>query len=208
MSDSNEPGILFERKFQTNMIANTLLNRNIRQFQNNLAESYFYQYQITYDGPEIPVTERGGNKIALVLNQRRGGQRYNWVKDTPRCRVVMAENTKSATYQMRWRSIWAESMDALSKTVQTTDGITIPYLLLSIKNFFGTIEVKEEDKDTVKVMDSMTMMLARLESVVKASAAQTKLGNDNLMNAQIDMQLQQIMQQMQAIQGTQLPITT
>jgi len=205
MSASNEPGILFERKYQANMVANTISNRNVRQFLNNLAESYFYQYQITYDGIQIPVNERGGNKVAVVLNQKKNGQVLNWVGDTPRCRVVMAENTKSATYQTRWRSIWAEAVDSLSKTVQAAGGITIPYLLMAIKNLFGTIEVKEEDKDTVKVFDDMTMMIARLRLVAEASTNQTKIGQDNLANAQVDMQLQQIMQQLNSMQPA-LPV--
>ncbi len=205
MSDSNEPGILFERKFQTNMIANTALNRNIRQFLNNVWESYFFQYSITYGNiPFLDVPERGSEKTAIVLNQRVGSEVFNWVGDTPRCRVVVAENMKSQTYQMRWRSIWAESMDVLSKTVQVTGGITIPYLLLSIKNFFGTIEVKEEDKGAVKIMDDMTMMIARLKLVAEASTNQTKIGQDTLTNAQIDMQLQQIWQQLQAVQGQKI----
>ena len=206
MSDSNDSGILFERKFQTNLIANTILNRNIKQFVNNFAESYFYQYQITYSNiPFMKVPSRGGEGPEIVLNQKIGESTFNWVGDTPRCRVVMAENTKSATYQMRWRSIWAEMMDGLSKTVQATGGTTVPYLLLAIKNFFDTIETKEEDKENIKIFDETTMMIARLKLVVEASAAQTKLGQDSLMNAQVDMQLQQIWQQLQTVQGGQQP---
>jgi hypothetical protein len=199
MSDSNEPGILFERKFQTNMIANTILNKNVRQLLNNFAESYFYQYQITYSNiPFLKVMERGGEKTAAVLNQKYGTETFNWVGDTPRCRVVMAENTKSATYQMRWRSIWAEMLNAIDPG--KTGGVTLPYYLLAIKNFFDTVEVKEEDKEVVKVFNEMTMMIARLKLVVEASGAQTKLGQDTLMNAQVDMQLQQIWQALQVSQ--------
>ena len=113
----------------------------------------------------------------------------------------MAENTKSATYQMRWRSIWAEMLNAIDPG--KTGGVTLPYYLLAIKNFFDTVETKEEDKETVKIFNDMTMMIARLKLVVEASGAQTKLGQDTLMNAQVDMQLQQIWQALQASQMQQ-----
>jgi L-rhamnose mutarotase len=205
MSDSNEPGILFERKFQTNMIANTLLNKNIRQFLNNVCESYFYQYQITYDGPPVQVNQRGGNGTAVTLNKMVGGVKYNWVKDTPRCRVVMTENTKSATYQMRWRSIWAEMLNAID--LQKAGRAAVPYYLMTLKNLFDTIEMREEDKDAKKLFDNMVDMISRLNAVAEATKLQTEIGGSTLQSAQIDVQLQNIMQQMQAMQQPVQPIS-
>ena len=197
MSDSSDSGILFERKFQTNMIANTLMNRSIRQFINNVAESYFYQWQITYAGYEQEITFRDGQQ-AIKLNQRRGGMIYNDVSSVPRCRVVTAENTKSQTYQMRWRSIWAEMLTSIDPTVG--NGIALPYWSIALKNFFDTVEIKEEDQESVKVFNDMMMMISRLKMVSEATATQTQIQGSTFQSAQIGLQMQQIMQAMQATQ--------
>src|SRR4030043_39296 len=204
MAESKESGILFERKFQANMIANTLLNRNIRQFLNNVAESYFYQWQITYADHEQEVVFRDG-KQNLILNKERGGMIYNDVRNVPRCRVVMAENTKSQTYQMRWRSIWADLLKEIDPTVG--DGITLPYYMQAIKNVFDTVEQKDEDKEKIKVINEMTEMIVRLKLVVAATGAQTQSQSNTMQSAQISMQMQQIMQQLQVMQNPVQPVS-
>ncbi|MFA5166801.1 MAG: hypothetical protein WC449_05950 [Candidatus Paceibacterota bacterium] len=197
MSESTDSGILFERKFQMNMIANTLMNRNIRQFINNVAESYFYQWQITYAGYEHEVVFRDG-KTALKLNQRRGNQTFNDVSTVPRCRVVTAENTKSQTYQMRWRSVWAEMLEKIDPNVG--NGIALPYWLAALKNFFETIDKKDEDREGLKVIDDMMAMISRLRLISEATTLQTGIQGNTLQSAQIDMQMQAILQQMQVMQ--------
>ena len=191
-SNSKDSGILFERKFQVNMIANTLMNRNMRQFINNIAESYFFQWQITYGDHEQEVKFRDGKNI--ILNEEKGGLVYNDVKSVPRCRIVIAENTKSQTYQMRWRSIWSEMLQSISPEVAPA------HYMLALKNFFETIQVNEDDKATVKILNEMVMMIARLQLVSQATQFQTAAQKNTLDSMNIDMQMQQLMQQMQGAQ--------
>lgn len=198
MSDSKDSGILFERKFQVNMIANTLLNRNIRQFINNVAESYFYQWQITEADYEHEVVSRDG-KSSIVLNKRRNGMIYNDVRNVPRCRVVIAENTKSQTYQMRWRSVWSEMLTSINPQVAPA------HYMLALKNFFETIETKDEDKEAIKAINEIAMMVSRLNLVSQATGFQAQAQGNTLQSAQIDMQMQQIMQQMQGLQAPPAP---
>lgn len=199
MSDSKDSGILFERKFQVNMIANTLLNRNIRQFINNVAESYFFQWQITYADYEQEVMSRDG-KSSIVLNKRRGGMIYNDVRNVPRCRVVIAENTKSQTYQMRWRSVWSEMLTSINPQVAPA------HYILALKNFFETIQTNDEDKVAIKVINEIAMMVSRLNLVAQATGFQAQAQGNTLQSAQIDMQLQQIMQQLQGLQQPPPPM--
>jgi hypothetical protein len=191
MSDNaGEPGILFERKFQMNMIANTLMNRNMRQFINNVAESYFFQWQITYGDYEHEVVSRDGKK-RVTLNKRRGGMIYNSVRSVPRCRVVIAENAKSQTYQMRWRSVWAEMLQSINPQVAPAQ------YMMALKNFFETIQTTDADKEQIKVINEMSLMVARLQMISQATGFQTAAQNNTMQSQQIEMQMQAMMQQMQ-----------
>jgi hypothetical protein len=189
ISERGEPGILFERKFQTNMIANTLMNRNMRQFINNVAESYFYQWQITYADQEKEVVFRDG-KTSVTLNKRVGNMIYNDTRSVPRCRVTISENTKSQTFQMRWRSIWAELLP-------TIDPAKLPaHYAFAVNKFFETMPLDDDDKGTLDTLNELMMMIARLELVSKATGFQTQSQNNTMQGLQIDMQIQQIMSQM------------
>jgi hypothetical protein len=189
ISDTGDAGILFERKFQTNMIANTLMNRNMRQFINNIAESYFYQWQITYADQEKEVTFRD-NKTTVTLNKHVGDMVYNDVRNVPRCRVTISENTKSQVFQMRWRSVWAELLPTINP-----DKLPAHYAF-AINKFFETMPLDDDDKGTLKTLNELMMMIARLELVSKATGAQTQAQNNSLQSLQIDMQIQQIMSQL------------
>lgn len=198
VSEGSDSGILFERKFQTNMIANTLMNRAMRQFINNLAEGYFYQWQITYDKVEQDIPFRNGKKV--TLNKEVDGKVYNSVKSVPRCRVVIVENKKSETYQMRWRSVWAEMLQTINPQV------ALPYYMLAMKNFFDTIDMTDEDKAQSQVIGEMMMMIARMDTVSKLTGHQAQAQNNTLQSAQIEMQLNSIMSQMNA-QSMPAPIS-
>jgi len=196
VTSSTDSGILFERKFQVNMIANTLMNRGMRQFINNVAESFFYQWQITYADQEKEMIFRDG-KTSLILNKNVGDTIYNNVRNVPRCRVVITENTKSQTYQMRFRSIWAEMLQSINPQVAPA------HYMLALKNFFDTIQTTDEDKAQSKVINEMMMMISRLELISKATGYQTASQNNTLQGLQIDMQIQQLMSQMNQAMGQQ-----
>jgi hypothetical protein len=188
-SDSQDSGILFERKFQVNMIANTLMNRNMRQLINNMAESYFYQWQITYADQEKELTFRDG-KTTITLNKHENGMIYNDVKSVPRCRIVITESTKSQTYQMRWRSVWAEMLQSINPQVAPA------HYNLALKNMFETLQTKDEDKEAVKVINELTMMISRLQLAAQATGFQAQAQGNTLQSMQIDMQIQQMMSQL------------
>jgi hypothetical protein len=192
VSEGSDSGILFERKFQTNMIANTLMNRGMRQFINNLAEGYFYQWQITYDGYEQDLSFRDGRK--LTLNKEVSGQVYNSVKSVPRCKVEIAENKKSMTYQMRWRSVWAEMLQSIDPN------ISMSHYMLALNNFFKTIDMNDEDRKQAELIGEMMMVQARLDTISKVTALQTQTQSSTLQSAQIEAQLNMMMSQIAAQQ--------
>jgi hypothetical protein len=189
ITDSGDSGILFERKFQLNLIANTLLNRGVRQFMNNIGEGYFYQWQLSNQEIMREVTFRDGRSV--VLNEPGGtGEVYNAVSEVPRCRVIVTENTKSPTYQMRWRSVWGEVMKSIPPDAAPG------HFLMVLKNFFETMQLKEEDKQDLKMLNEMMMMKARIMGMKDLTALQAGIQGDTLQSAQLQMQLDQMAQQM------------
>jgi hypothetical protein len=79
--------------------------------------------------------------------------------------------------------------------------------MTAIKNFFDTIEQKDEDKENTKVIGEMVDMIARLKLVGEATATQAGIQGNTLQSAQINMQMQQIMQQLQVMQNPAPPVT-
>jgi len=188
ITESGDSGILFERKFQLNLISNTLLNRGVRQFMNNIGEGYFLQWQNSNRDLMREVSFRDGRKITLN-EQDASGRVYNAVTEVPRCRVVVTENTKSQTYQMRWRSVWAEVLKAIP--ADAAPG----HFLLAMKGFFETLQMKEDDKDNLKLLNEMMMVKARVMGMKDLTALQAGIQGDTLQSAQLQMQIEQFAQQ-------------
>jgi len=196
ITDSGDSGILFERKFQLNLIANTLLNRGVRQFMNNIGEGYFYQWQVSYQELMQDVRFRDGRRVTLN-EPGPDGQVYNAVAEVPRCRVLVTENVKSQTYQMRMRSVYGEVMRAIPPDVAPGQ------FMMILKNFMETLQLNEEDKRDLEMLNQMMMVKARIMGMKDLTALQAGIQGDTLQSAQIQMQLDQLTQQMAQAQQMQ-----
>jgi L-rhamnose mutarotase len=115
---------------------------------------------------------------------------YNDVESVPRCRIVISESTKSQTYQMRWRSVWSEMLTSINPQVAPA------HYMLALKNMFETLQTKDEDKESIKVINEMVMMIARLQLTSQAVKFQADAQGSTLQGMQIDMQIQQLMGQL------------
>jgi hypothetical protein len=190
IADSGDSGILYERKYQVNLIALTMINRSIRRFVNNIGEAYFYQWQ--NNNKDVTRTVELGNGNAVVLNNTvGGGVVFNSVMDVPRCRVVVTESTKSQTYQMRYRSIWSEVMKSIPPDAAPGQ------FLLVMKLFFDTLQMKDEDREVLNQLNEMMMVQAKVMGFKNLTALQTAIQNDTLQSKQIQQQLDQMVTQMQ-----------
>ena len=188
MSESGESGILYERKVQMNMIVNALLNREVRQFMNNIGEAYFYQWQNANRDIMQTVQFRDGRSI--TLNEPcADGTVCNAVSEVPRCRVVVTENAKSQTFQMRYRGIWSEILRSIPP--QAAPG----HFLFVLQKFFETLQLSDEDKEKLKTLNDMTGVKANVMGLKDLTALQVGIQGDTLQSAQLQMQLEQLAQQ-------------
>jgi hypothetical protein len=198
ITESGDSGILFERKFQLNMISNTLLNRNVRQFMNNVGEAYFFQWQNANRDLMREVQFRDGRRITLN-EPNECGMICNAVSEVPRCRVVVTENTKSQTFQMRYRGLWGEVLRSIP--ADAAPG----HFMFVLKKFFETLQLTDEDKENLEILNEIMLIQARVMGLKNLTALQTGIQGDTLQSAQIQMQLEQLAQQ-QAAQGQQQQI--
>jgi hypothetical protein len=200
MSSSEDTGILFERKYQMNRIANILYDKFAKQLVNSLGEAYFYQWQVTYADTERDVATRSGKTIQLnkVIDNGDGSRvMINSVAHVPRVRTVVTENTQSATNQMYQRM----QIKDIIKAIPEGD-----YLRLNqvIGDYFGTLNLPDKQKAMQEMVTEMNNMKAKLQYMTEISGMKAQIANNQLMTAQTEQMLQQMMGQMMAA-GAQQP---
>ncbi len=195
MSDSEDSGILFERKYQINKIGNILLYKSVKQIFNNVGEAYFYAYQRKYRNVPLEVKHHATGQ-PIQLNARRIDPQtgniviVNAVEYTPRCTVIVSENTKSQTYQMRYRSIYAELLEKIAP-----DSVYYP---LYLSKFLSTIDSQsDKDRALVEMANQLEMSRAQMRIITEMTTMAATMKNNALTAAQAEAQLAQMMQMAQ-----------
>lgn len=191
VSNSEDTGILFEKKYQMNRVANILFDKFAKQLINNMGECYYYQWQQTYGDIERIIKARNGKEI--VLNKQTDIGIINSVANIPRCRVIVTENYNSATYQMYQRA----KIQDIIKNIPPND-----YLRLNaaLKVYFGNLNLKDEDKAMFDIISEMNDMKAQLQFMTEMLGLKAQMANSQTMIAQAE-QLIGRMNQMAGIAG-------
>lgn len=180
MSNSEDTGVLFEKKYQMNKIANILYDKFAKQLVNNLGEKYFYQWQITYGSTERTIKTRTGREI--VLNRETENGIINSVVHTPRCRVVVNENFSSATYQLRQRM----QIQEIIKSIPEGDTLR---LNAAMGIYFESVPMADKNKALMDMVTEMNNMKAQIAFMTEMSTMQTQIKNNEVLMAQAEMML-------------------
>jgi hypothetical protein len=190
ITETGKSGVLFEKEYQVNRIGNLLMERGIKQFLNNFGEAYFFQYQISYAGEMREVTTR--DKKRLFLNEPvalpGGGVGIkNSVEYTPRCRVIIDENKKSPTYQMRYRSIWAEVMQNINPEINPEQW------MFAFTRFMETLDIGDEAMGELKMLNQMSLTKVQMKYIADVTTLHAQAKQSELTAVQAEQMLQQIM---------------
>ena len=195
-SNSEDSGVLVERKYQLNRIANIMYDKGIKQFTSNIGEGYYYQWLITYKDTEREITSRTGQG-KTYLNKRDviDGQPViiNSVPDTPRCRVIVSENAHSATNQMRTRMQLAD----LSKIIPPDDYLRRNAL---VSRYFETLDLPDEETAKMELVNKMEDMRAQFQFMTQMTGFKAQIKQGEVMSLQADNMMQQLQAQMQVPQ--------
>lgn len=201
ISQAGKSGILFEREIQVNRIGNLLMDKGVKHMMDGMAEGYFFQWQIAYAGIQREVTSRDG-KMKTRLNERfvdsYGREMIrNAVGYVPRCRALVTESTRSPTYQMRYRMIYTEILQNINPEINPE------HYNFVFTQFMHTLDLPEKDKAQLEALNRMLETKTKMQFVqqIMSIHAGTKMASLEAANA--DMQLNMIMQQLQAQGGAQ-----
>lgn len=200
IGSSEDTGVLYERKYQLNRIANVMYDKYIKTLMNNIGEGYYYQFQITYGDIQKEIRRRSGGSIVINARENRGGtvMKINDVSSLPRSKVIVTESKNNPVYQMRKK---AELVDII-KSIPPNDSLRLQFAL---SQYFKNMSLSDEARAQLEVVNGISMQKAMMSSMVEMSTMQTQMKNNEVMNQQLNMQMAQLLPQEPQPQGQPLP---
>ena len=181
---SHDTGILFARRQMQSEIALTTLSEGLRQFWNDIGESYMLLAEKLYTGAyrrfKTDFGVKGDDATMIELNNGSFS-----LKDLPRAKVLISQSQRGTTVREVERSVNAELLNRIPPNQYV-------YMATITNNIMKTLDMTGEEK---KMLDSAS----ELEMQLALKRAQLELANMDAQLGQIQMQQQQA--QMMAMQG-------
>jgi hypothetical protein len=187
---SEDTGVLYERKYQVNRIANVMYDKYIKTLMNNIGEGYYYQFQITYGDIQMDIPKRLGGSITINKKEVVGNQMMivNDVSSLPRSKVIVTESKSNPVYQLRKK---AEVADII-KSIPQNDMLRMQ---LALNLYFDNMSMSDEARAQTEMVNQLSMQKALLASMAEMSGYQTQIKNNQVMNEQMNMALAQMQPQ-------------
>lgn len=200
IGSSEDTGVLYERKYQMNRIANVMYDKYIKTLMNNIGEGYYYQFQITYGDVKKEVRRRTGGSIMINSREVMNGQQVmvNDVSSLPRSKVVVTESKNNPVYQMRKK---AEVADII-RSIPPTDNLRMQFAL---NLYFDNMSMSDEARAQQEMVNQISMQKAIMGSMVEMSTMQTQLKSNEVMGQQLNLQMAQLLPQPEPQQGALPP---
>lgn len=152
--NSGESGVLFDRKLQVSRMGLITLISRLKEFRKNIAEAYYEQWQLEYNGPERMMSSFD-NKYNVTLNKRvyspSDGKIYiqNRPAMVPRCNVIVTESPASPTRKMRDRALNADMLDRAMQVNPEMAGVF----------FRGLVKTLDQDDDLKAKTEAFMLMM-------------------------------------------------
>lgn len=202
--NANESGVLFERKLAVARINTITIVNRIRDFRKKLAEAYFHQFQLAYNGPERQFSTMDG-KRATTLNKRvfnaADGKIYiqNRPDQAPRCQVICTESRSAPNRKIRDRAVYSELYNLSTQTNPEYSSFFFELLL-------ETMDLDEVHKQRLLEISSIQKIRdkQRIRTEIDSLISQSKLAN--MQGAEADLGLQQILGQLQGGGQQNVPV--
>lgn len=190
---SEDTGVLYERKYQVNRIANVMYDKYIKTLINNIGEGYYYQFQITYGDVQMDIPRRLGGSITINKREEINGQRMvtNDVSNLPRSKVIVTESKNNPVYQLRKK---AEVADII-KSIPQNDALRMQ---LALSLYFDNMSMSDEARAQTEMVNKLSMEKALMGTMVEMSGYKTQLKNNQVMDEQMNLALAQMQPQAQA----------
>lgn len=196
--NANESGVLFERKLAVARVNTITIVNRVRDMRKKVAECYFNQFQLAYNGPERQFSTEDG-KRSVILNRRvynkEEGKIYiqNRPDQIPRCQVIATESRSAPNRVIRDRAIYSELYNLSTQT-------NPEYASFFFELMLTTMDLDEVHKQRLLEISSIQKIRdkQRIRTEIDTLLSQSKMAN--FQGAQADIGLQQILQQLQGVQ--------
>jgi len=198
-SQRDESGILFEMRHAVSKLGTLVLYDNWMQHEEDKAEAWYNQAQITYRDVymSVPRIDRPG---MVEFNTPLGNGNYgNSIDMLPRAKVVVTLSKNSPTEQMSKRAMYYD----IAKMLSANPEASLPQYRMVINKMIDTLELTPKEKRNFRTVgdiqeqNDIIQLLAQREQLI----AQMKQGK--VTSVQADMMLQQLNEQLAQIMGRQ-----
>jgi hypothetical protein len=206
MSQSaNESGILFDRKLEVSKLGLVTIINRIKNFRKSMAECYYEQWQLAYNGPEREMTTVDGNR-SVVLNKRvyspEDGKTYiqNRPHMIPRSMVIVRESQSSPNRRMRDRAVYSELFN-ISREANPE------YTSFFFQKLIETMDLSDEDKVELNAISVIQKFRDRQRLTTEVSTLNAQDKEAALKALQAAQAVQQLLSQggQQALPQQQVP---
>jgi hypothetical protein len=196
--NANESGVLFQRKLAVARVNTITIINRIRDFRKKVAEAYYNQFQLAYNGPERTFSTTDG-KRSTTLNARvfneQDGKVYiqNRPDQTPRCQVIATESRRSPNRMMQDRAIYSELYNL---SVQTNP----EYASFFFELLLSTMDLDEEHKQRLLEISTLQKLRDKQRMHTEIDTLLSQSSQAKFAGIQADMGVQQLLQQLQGQQ--------
>lgn len=199
ITETNESGVLFEKKYQMNRVANVILDKGIKRLQHNIGEAYFYQFQQVNSDIPMKVQSINGEISLNEKHQVNGAEIIiNSVSDMPRHKCVISESTKTPVFQLRKRM----EIEGIIKNIPPNDNLRLQQALAI---YFENTPMSDEDRAKMDEVNSLEMMKAKLQMFSEIANLEAQTLNAKMQSTQLQQMMSGGGQQQPPNQITQQP---
>lgn len=183
ISGSEDSGVLFERKYQMNRIANILYDKYVKLLINNIGEAYYYQFQITYGDVEQEVKTRIGGSITINQKDAATGRITNDVSSLPRAQLIVTESKANPIYQLRKKAEVAE----IIRSIPPNDELRLQEVL---NMYMENMTLSDEQTAEIEMINELKLQSAIMGEYAKMAGYDATIKQNQVMSLQMQAQLQ------------------
>lgn len=187
---ANESGILFDRKLEVSRLGLVTIINRVKNFRKTMAEMYYEQWQLSYNGPERMMAPNDGDR-QVILNKRvfdkKQGRLYieNRPDQIPRSMVIVRESKSSPNRKMRDRAVYSELFNLSTQA-------NPEYTSFFFQKLIETMDLSDEDKVELDVISSFQKIRDRKRLSAEISTLDSQEKQAALTSLQSILSMQQL----------------
>lgn len=188
----DESGVLFQMRHTVSKLGTIIFYDNWLQHEEDKAEAWYNQAQITYKGiyMKVPDASRPG---FVEMNTPLGNGMYgNSIDMLPRAKIIVTLSKTSPTEQMAKRALYYD----MTKMLAANPEASLPQYRRVVNKMIETIELDPKEKQNFKMISDIQEQNDILKLLMERETMVMQMKQGQLGSAQADMALQQLNSQL------------